>query len=362
MEDQQNEKPSSDKEPLYNASFSIKRRHFVGVLTGISFMGILTALGIPIFALANSKKGKTMMSNKNTIVITTPRGDIGSQVLENILGKGFPVRAIDYKPQKLADNIKKQVEIFPGSHSEADVVSKAFEGAGSLFWLCPPDSKAPNVMDAYLGFTKAAAEAIKAHGIKRVVTVSALGRGTPMAENAGYVTASLAMEDMLAKTGVHLRTLNMPSFMDNIGRQAHPIKNEGVFYGAIDGDLKMPSVATRDIAAVASKFLIDPTWSGQEGVPVLGPEDISFNDMAVIMSEVLGKPVRYQHISFADYKDYFVELGFSDAMAQGMTDMARAKNEGMDKAITRTTDNTTPTTFREWCEYELKPLVQAVGE
>ena len=288
-QDQANNQMSVGKEKaLCNTIISLDRRNFVGALAGVSLMGVLSAIGIPAFAATGTKKGKTIMSNNNTIVITTPRGDIGSQVLVNVLGKGFPVRAIDHKPQKLADNIKKKIEVFSGSHSEAAVVNKAFEGSDSLFWLCPPDSKSSNVMDAYLGFTKAAAEAIKTQSIKRVVTVSALGRGTPMAENAGYVTASLAMEDMLAKTGVHLRTLNMPSFMDNIGRQAHPIKNEGVFYGTIDGALKMPSVATRDIAAVASKFLTDPTWEGQEDVPVLGPEDISFNDMAAIMSEILG--------------------------------------------------------------------------
>jgi hypothetical protein len=40
-----------------------------------------------------------------------------------------------------------------------------------------------------------------------------------------------------------------------------------------------------------------------------------------------------------------------------MTDMAAAKNNGLDNAIQRTPENTTPTTFREWCEQVLKPAV-----
>jgi hypothetical protein len=47
----------------------------------------------------------------------------------------------------------------------------------------------------------------------------------------------------------------------------------------------------------------------------------------------------------------------SNAMAQGMTDMAAAKNNGLDNAIQRTSENTTPTTFREWREQVLKPAV-----
>ena len=50
-------------------------------------------------------------------------------------------------------------------------------------------------------------------------------------------------------------------------------------------------------------------------------------------------------------------FGMSDAMAQGMTDMARAKNEGLDNAVMRTPENTTTTSFREWCDEVLKPAV-----
>jgi hypothetical protein len=78
---------------------------------------------------------------------------------------------------------------------------------------------------------------------------------------------------------------------------------------------------------------------------------------AGIMAEVLGKPIRYLQVSFATCKAGFVERGMSDAMAQGMTDMAWAKNEGLDNAEPRTPENTTPTSFRQWCEKILKPAV-----
>ena len=79
--------------------------------------------------------------------------------------------------------------------------------------------------------------------------------------------------------------------------------------------------------------------------------------MARIISEVLGRPVRFQQIPFAAYQDRFVGFGLSDAMAQGMTDMAWAKNEGLDNAVQRTPESSTPTSFRQWCEEVLKPAV-----
>ena len=97
--------------------------------------------------------------------------------------------------------------------------------------------------------------------------------------------------------------------------------------------------------------------NGVGEVPLLGPEDLSFNDLAAIMSEVLGQDVRFQQTTFDAYNDRFVSFGMSEAMARGMTDMARAKNEGLDNGVQRTPQNSTPTGFRQWCEEALKPTV-----
>ena len=291
------------------------------------------------------------------IVITTPAGGIGHQVLENLLDSGEHLRLVVRDRSAIAADTRPGVEVVEGSHGDPAVVDKAFDGADAVFWLTPPDPRAESVEAAYTGFTRPAAEAFKRHGVKRVVGVSALGRGTPWAAQAGYVTASLAMDDLIAGTGVAYRALANPSFMDNIAAQAAAIKNQGMFFSPIDGDRKLPSVATRDIAAAASRLLLDDTWSGVGEVPLLGPEDLSFNDMARIIAAVLGRPVRFQQIPFAAYKDRFVGFGLSAAMAQGMTDMAWAKHEGLDNAVQRTPENSTPTTFRQWCEAVLKPAV-----
>lgn len=291
------------------------------------------------------------------IVITTPTGMIGSQVLQNVASSGAPVRVIVRDATKLPDDLKTSIEVIEGSHGDAETVERAFAGADAVFWLTPPNPKASSVHEAFVDFTQPAADAIKSQGVKRVVDITALGRGTEWADKAGYATGSLAMDDLIASTGVHFRALTMPSFMDNIGRQAQAIKNMGKFFSPISGEIKLPSVATRDIAATAAKYLLGDGWVGQEEVPVLGSEDISFNDMAEIMSEVLGKPVQFQQTSAEAYKSQFVGFGMSDAMAQGMLDMAIAKDHGLDKGVNRTPALSTPTSFRTWCEDTLKPLV-----
>lgn len=331
----------------------IDRRQFLGGLALGAGTGLAMSLGFS--PLANATNHIT----DRRIVVTAPTGNIGSQVLANLLASSSDakIRVIVRDPSRLPAQVLEQVDVIQGSHSDASVIDQALEGASSLFWLCPPDPRAESVMSAYVDFTRPACEAIQRNGVGSVVSISALGRGTPMAANAGYVTASLAMDDLIASTGVGLRALTMPSFMDNIARQVSSISEQGRFFLPIDGDLKLPSVATRDIASAATELLLDPTWRSQEEVPVLGPEDISFNEMARIMSDVLDKSVIYEQVSFETYKAGLVQRGMSDAMAQGLTDMAKAKNEGIDNGVDRTPENSTPTTFRQWCEEELRPLI-----
>jgi uncharacterized protein YbjT (DUF2867 family) len=291
------------------------------------------------------------------IIITAPTGRIGHQVLEHLLGSGEPIRVIARDPTRISPQARQRVEVVPGSHGDADVVNKAFAGADAVFWLVPPDPHADSVEAAFVDFSRPACESFASQGIKRVVGVSALGRGTPWAANAGLVTASLATDDLIASTGVSYRALTMPSFMDNLLRQVEAIKRQGMFFSPISGDRKLPSCATRDIAAVAAKLLLDPSWSGQGSVPVLGPEDLSFNDMAQIMSQVLGRPVRFQQIPGDILKARLTGSGMSEAMARGMVEMALAKDQGLDNAEPRTPQATTPTSFRQWCEEVLKPAL-----
>ncbi|MGH3499555.1 MAG: hypothetical protein ACRDQA_01440, partial [Nocardioidaceae bacterium] len=98
---------------------------------------------------------------------------------------------------------------------------------------------------------------------------------------------------------------------------------------------------------------------GQDSVNLLGPEDLSLNDQAAILTDVLGTPVRYERGDRAAYKQALLGYGISEAVAQGLTDMATAKEHGLDTFVTRTRENTTATTFRQWATDVLKPAIDA---
>jgi uncharacterized protein YbjT (DUF2867 family) len=296
------------------------------------------------------------------IVITTPTGDIGAKVVQRLLetAPAEPLRLVVRDPARLAPDVRERVEVVVGSHGDAAVLDQALTGADAVFWVVPPDPAAPSLDAAFSGFTRPAAAAFATHGVGHVVGVSALGRGTPVAGDAGLVTASLAMDDLIADFGVAYRALACASFMENLLRGVAGIRDAGVFADTATADRRAPAVATRDIAAVAAGLLADRSWSGVGSVPVQGPEDLSAQDMAAVMTEVLGRPVRYERQSLEDLRDRLTGFGMGEAFARGMVDMMRAKDEGgLDDGVPRTPQTESPTTFRVWCDEVLKPAVQA---
>ena len=291
------------------------------------------------------------------IVVTAPAGQIGRQLLDRILDSGEAVRLIARDPSRLSARVRDRAEIVPGSHGDADSVTNAFAGADSVFWLVPPNPAAGDPERYYLNFTRPASRAIQSQGVRRVVGVSTLGHG--YRGSAGMLSAALAMDELIERTGAGYRALAMPFFMENLFRQAEAIRDQGVFSLANAADRPLPTVASRDVAAVAAALLLDHTWTGQASVPVAGPDDLTPAGMAHVMSEVLGRAIRFQQVAIADYRASLLQRGVSEAAAQGVTHMIEAQNRGIYDVEPRDPRSAAPTSFRRWCEDTLKPVIQA---
>jgi uncharacterized protein YbjT (DUF2867 family) len=67
------------------------------------------------------------------IVITTPSGLIGHQVLDNLLDSGEELRAIARDPSALPADVRERLDVVEGSHGDAAVVDEAFADADTVF-------------------------------------------------------------------------------------------------------------------------------------------------------------------------------------------------------------------------------------
>ncbi|WP_169981090.1 NAD(P)H-binding protein [Microbispora sp. H10836] len=99
------------------------------------------------------------------IVVTTPTGQIGSQLVRQLLDQDKDVRVVVRDASRLDDTVRRRVETIDGSHDDPAVLDKALPGAEALSWLVPPNPRAPSAEEHYLGFARTGAAAIARHDV-----------------------------------------------------------------------------------------------------------------------------------------------------------------------------------------------------
>jgi hypothetical protein len=121
----------------------------------------------------------------------------------------------------------------------------------------------------------------------------------------------------------------MPFYMENFLGQLDAIRRQGAFYLTCAGDLPLASIATRDIASTAASLLTDLSWTGQENLPVFGPDRLTPDAMAEVISRELGHPVAYHRMSMDDFASLLRSRGASDQSVKDRTEMFTAQDHGI---------------------------------
>jgi hypothetical protein len=111
----------------------------------------------------------------------------------------------------------------------------------------------------------------------------------------------------------------------------------------------MMHVVSRNViwASVSSSSVIS-SWDFRWGLLVA-----EFDGAVVVEAVGVGQG------SLEDFGATLTGYGTGDAFVQGMVDMMRARDEGLDDGVQRTPQTASPTTFRRWCDQVLKPAVLA---
>jgi len=294
------------------------------------------------------------------ILVTTPTGRIGSQVVRELLAPEFSVRVIVRDPSRLPEEIRGQVEVVRGSTDDAAALRRALVGVDALFWCVPGEPlEATDVRAHYERFARAGAQAIRQAGTRRVVSISAGGKG--LARNAGPISGLHAMEDILNESGAAIRHLRCGAFMDNFLRQAQTIAERGVLSYPMPRHLAIPMVAVTDVADTALRWLARRDWKEVAGVGVHGPEDLSHGQAAAVMERVLERRVRCHEASANRYVQSLIGGGASAGYARSQVEMYAELANGISRAEPRTAESTTLTTLAAWTERVLRPVVETIA-
>jgi uncharacterized protein YbjT (DUF2867 family) len=292
------------------------------------------------------------------IAITTPIGHVGSAVADFLLGRGddVSVRLLGRRPQPLEQFVRRGAETAIGSQDDSDYLTKATQGADALFWVTPPCPDCNDFRAHQNKFGRAAAAAIRANNISRVVNLSSIG--AEWASGVGPINGLHDVEALLDAAAPNITHLRPGFFFENVLMQLDSIKRSGRMSLPLSRSQRYPMIAARDIGRVAAERLADGKWTGHSVRELHGPANLSFDDLAAELSRVLGRKIEYVRCEPQQARNALLQNGMSEHMADLLLEMYAAVESGrMRSSRSRSAETTTPTTFGEFAREVILPLV-----
>lgn len=295
-----------------------------------------------------------------SITVMGATGHTGKKITEALLKAGENVRALARSEERLAELKTAGAEVLTGDASDAAFLAKAFRGTDAVYTLLPTDRRAPDYRAAQDRQGEAIVSACRDSGVRYVVALSSLGAN--LGEGTGLIAGLHAQEERLGRLkNTNVVLLRPASFFENFYDALGLIKQQRINGDSVTPNLAVPMVATRDVAAVASKALRARDWQGVVVRELLGPRDLTHAETTRILGERIDLPdLKYVQFSYADMASALVQAGLSASFAALYGDMTRAFNENRVKPRAgRTVDNTTPTRFEDFA-HELARAYAAI--
>ena len=280
--------------------------------------------------------------------LTGATGNIGSVLTETLLSRGYQIRAIGRSRERLQPLVDKGAEALLGSLEDAEFLTRAFTGANAVFAMIPPNLTASDLRAYQNQIGEALATAIKNAGVKQVVNLSSIAGH--LDEGTGPIKGLHDNEERFnALEDVNVVHLRPGFFMENLLFGVEVIKNMGANGSALDPQVALPMIATRDIALVAADLLTG-SFSGKSVREILGQRDLTMTEATTAIGNAIAKPdLKYIQFPYEDARKAMLGMGMSQDMVDEMIEMYRGMNSGIVRpSEARSPENTTPTTIGEF--------------
>jgi uncharacterized protein YbjT (DUF2867 family) len=234
------------------------------------------------------------------IVVTGANGNVGAPLVDALAERDVPVRAAVHREETA---FSVEVETVHFDFTDEETWTPAFHDARGLFVLRPP-----HLSDVETTIHPAIDAAIGA-GVEHVVTLSVMGAGSnpflPHRRIEKHVEAQPVAWTHV-RPGFYMQNL---SGTHRVGIRRH----DEIIVPAGDGAANW--IDTRDIGELAAGVLAEGKAHDEQIYEPTGPAALDYHAVADILTEVLGRDIRYERPGLWRYvqhmrRDTDFELGF----------------------------------------------------
>ena len=257
------------------------------------------------------------------IVVTGASGVLGRLVVERLieLVPAGRVVASVRDPAAVADLADRGVEVRRGDFAEPESLPGAFAGAEQVLVVSGGVLGGPGV-----ALHRAAIEAAAAAGAARVLYTSHQGAraDSPFAAAPQHA----ATEDVLAASGVPWTSLRNGFYASTVPMLLGDAASTGELRLPADGAVAWTT--REDLAAGTARLLADGPGDTSSGptAPLTGPAAVDMAEVAAVLGELTGRPVRRVVVDDDEYRATLLARGTPAFAADMLVGMFAASRRG----------------------------------
>lgn len=283
-----------------------------------------------------------LICSSKRILVIGATGNIGRQLVEQLVQTGAPVRALTRKPDKA--RLPTQAEVVQGDLTLPDSLKQCLINVDSTFlvWTAPQEA------------AEAALELIAKYARRLVFLSAPLNTPHPFFQqpNSSRVMA-MHIEQLIEASGLEWTILRPGMFALNARHFWGPQIRAGDLVRWPYLSAATAPIDERDIARVAVRVLSEKRHGGKDYV-LTGPESLTQYEQIATIGEVVGRPLRIEEVP-PDEAERTCMADMLPPVRSKLLD-AWAAAVGLSAFVTSTVEDLTGVpaqTFRNWVEHNV---------
>ncbi|MCP3802966.1 NmrA family NAD(P)-binding protein [Allokutzneria sp. A3M-2-11 16] len=275
------------------------------------------------------------MSEHDSVLVIGSTGNVGGNVVAELLRRGVNVRA--FVRDSGAADVPDGVELAVGDLHDVASLTEAVAGTSAVFLMWP-----------FLS-TDGIEDVVAAVGARRLVYLSSYGVDETVERQGDPIHQMHAdIERAITASTAEWTMLRAGTFAANALGWAAEIRAGDTVSEAF-GSAARAVVHERDLAAVAAKVLTEDGHAGARYV-LTGPEPVTHVEQVRIIGEVLGRDVRFRELTPEAARQRMLDHGWPVEFADGLLgawDGFERQPVRISPTVTELTGSA-PRSFRDW--------------
>jgi uncharacterized protein YbjT (DUF2867 family) len=283
------------------------------------------------------------------IAVLGASGNVGSKTADRLLADGQDVRVFGRSAERLEALGRRGAEVVVGDAANIEDLHQLFSRVDAALVVLPDNVADPEYASNRSTMSHAIVQALADQRVGHVVMASSLG--AERERGVGPVNTLHELEELLfGLEGTNVLSNRAALHMEQNLLAAVPlVQTQRINATAFRAALKMPMIATVDIAERAASHLARRDFSGHGVETVLGPEDVTMEEATQALGDAIGVPdVRYIELAPEAAMGALQGVGMSYQFASLLVEMQVTANEGLFDEVVRTAESTTPTTIHDF--------------